>query len=189
MVHKPDNGNRSLGDKLTHRIQRMESADIPNRDVDYELVREENPLESVRIPNRLVGVSASGDFMTEFSKRFEEMVVNSQENKIEVEKIKVALLNLDKRINGSMGEIEKHICEGVAWHRVIVGVIVSIAIQAMAFAYMFGTISEKLSTEIFNGNRREGVQTQLRESIIGLSKDFYLHDKVAVDLHKKGGSK
>ena len=141
--------------------------------------------ETVTIPDRLVGISKSGDYMTEFSRRFEEVIINSQENKVEVEKVKILIQGLDKRINGSMSEIEKHICEGVAWHRVIVGVIVSIAIQAMAFAYMFGAISEKLTTEIFNGNRREGVQTVLRDQMMGLTKDLYLHDNKS---EKKGGT-
>ena len=143
MVHKPDNGDSTQHSVLTHRVQRVESADIPNRDVDYELVREENPLESVRVPNRLVGGS-SGGYMTEFSRRFEEVVDNISKISVDMAKTVTSVSALDKRINGSFEAINKHICEGIIWHKAILSIIVMVIIQIVSIAYLFGILSEKV---------------------------------------------
>ena len=144
MVHKPDNGDSTQRDRLTHRIHHMESDDIPDGDVGYELARETNTLEIVRIPNRLVGISASGDNMTEFSKRFEQLLGDVSGTKIEVEKTKVKLDALDDRINGALAEICKHINEGTVWHRAIIGIIVMVVVQIISISYLFGTLAERV---------------------------------------------
>jgi hypothetical protein len=54
--------------------------------------------------------------------------------------IKEKVLNLDKRINGSIDAIERHIRDGHAWRAGIIGVAVMMIIQSLILASMWGRI-------------------------------------------------
>lgn len=54
--------------------------------------------------------------------------------------IKERVINLDKRINGSIDAIEKHISTGVAWRMGIIGVAAMMIIQSLILASMWGRI-------------------------------------------------
>ena len=47
--------------------------------------------------------------------------------------IETTIVNLDKRINGSLKSIEKHMDEGIRWRIAIVGVGVTLLVQFMGF--------------------------------------------------------
>ena len=59
---------------------------------------------------------------------------------------------IDKRINGSIEDIERHIARGTSWRVGIVGVAAILLIQILSFAYMYGKLCEKvfgLEREVF----------------------------------------
>jgi hypothetical protein len=62
----------------------------------------------------------------------------------EISKTKIDAL--DKRINGSINDIEKHIERGSAWRIAIVcsavGWIIALAIQVAGFCYMWGQLTK-----------------------------------------------
>ena len=58
----------------------------------------------------------------------------------DIEVIKTTVINLDKRINGSIDDIEKHISSGKGWRVGIVGVAVMIIIQTITLASMWGRL-------------------------------------------------
>lgn len=52
--------------------------------------------------------------------------------------------SLDKRINGSIDDIRKHIEHGQAWRVGIIGVGAMLVVQIIAFAYMQGQLNQKI---------------------------------------------
>ena len=54
--------------------------------------------------------------------------------------IKGTLKSLDVRINGSFDIMNKHVVDGEGWRRAILGIIVTIIIQCISFAYLFGIL-------------------------------------------------
>ena len=52
---------------------------------------------------------------------------------------------IDNRINGSIDDIKEHINASVKWRAYIVGIIVSIVVQAVLFAYTFGNLNKTVS--------------------------------------------
>ena len=67
------------------------------------------------------------------------------------EKMMEMVHNIDKtttalsvRINGSIGDIEKHLEMGAAWRIAIVGVIISIVLQVITFSYLWGSASKQI---------------------------------------------
>ncbi len=69
-----------------------------------------------------------------------------------VSRIDERTISIDKRINGSIDDIEKHIERGTSWRIGILGVAVGLIIQVIAFAYMYGQICQKvfsLEREVF----------------------------------------
>ena len=60
--------------------------------------------------------------------------------------MKVSIESLDRRINGSLHEMEKHMDVGNAWRMAILGIIVTIAIQIITFAYLWGGMTAIVDT-------------------------------------------
>jgi hypothetical protein len=52
--------------------------------------------------------------------------------------------SLDKRINGSLHEMEKHMMDGDGWRKALVGIIVSIFLQIITFAYLWGVLTTQV---------------------------------------------
>ena len=61
--------------------------------------------------------------------------------KSDIEVIKTTVVNLDKRINGSIDDIQKHISAGQNWRIGIIGVAVMLILQIISFAYLFGHLA------------------------------------------------
>jgi hypothetical protein len=51
--------------------------------------------------------------------------------------LKVTIENLDKRINGSLHSMERHMEVGNQWRMAIIGIMITIAIQIISFAYLW----------------------------------------------------
>jgi len=51
---------------------------------------------------------------------------------------------IDKRINGSISDIEKHIEHGFKWRMAIAGAIVLVLLNIVAGVYQYGRISERV---------------------------------------------
>ena len=61
-----------------------------------------------------------------------------------VSRIDERTIAIDRRINGSIDDIEKHIERGTSWRIGILGVAVGLIIQVIAFAYMYGQVCQKV---------------------------------------------
>jgi len=57
--------------------------------------------------------------------------------------IKTTIINLDKRINGSIDAVEKHIKDGKTWRAVIISVGVAVVFNVISFAYMYGKLCQR----------------------------------------------
>ena len=66
------------------------------------------------------------------------------ELKTEIAVIKNTILGLDKRINGSINDIEKHIERGSSWRLAISGVAVGLVLQVVFFAYVYGCLNRQV---------------------------------------------
>lgn len=60
--------------------------------------------------------------------------------------VKATMEHLDKRINGSIDAIQQHIKEGYGWRRGILCLAVTIALQIIGFAYLYGKLTETVAT-------------------------------------------
>lgn len=58
--------------------------------------------------------------------------------------LKATVENLDRRINGSLNAISKHMDDGVVWRVAIIGLILSVVMQVVAFAYLWGGLSKQV---------------------------------------------
>jgi hypothetical protein len=60
--------------------------------------------------------------------------------------LKSTVESLDKRINGSLVAIQKHMDVALGWRVAIIGVILSVVLQVVAFAYLWGSLSNQVET-------------------------------------------
>ena len=58
--------------------------------------------------------------------------------------LKVSVENLDKRINGSLIAIQKHMDDGKGWRLSIIGVVFAIIVQIVTFAFMWGGLNKQV---------------------------------------------
>lgn len=71
-------------------------------------------------------------------------------------KLTATVENLDRRINGSLHEMEKHMDSGKGWRMSLIGVIVAIFLQIITFAYLWGGLTEQVEA---NGKRLSNLET------------------------------
>jgi cell division protein FtsB len=161
----------------------MREAVKNNLEPGYELGEENG--EIIRIPTWLCGED-TGLNMTEFSRRFEEMVNNVAKTVTEVEKTKLQIQSLDHRINGSMDAIEKHICEAVIWHRAILTIAVMVVFQIIGFVYIFGMLTERVQNVVKQIEQQGATQNNLSNRIINMRDEIYRVDKSHLDFRKGG---
>jgi hypothetical protein len=69
---------------------------------------------------------------------------------IAIARVEEKVVAIDKRINGSIDDIKKHIEHGQAWRIAIVGVSVGLVLQTIALAFMWGKL---VNTVEFNTRR------------------------------------
>lgn len=69
--------------------------------------------------------------------------------------IETTILSLDKRINGSLLAIEKHINEGKGWRTTIAGLTIAIALQIISFSYLYGRLNKQVEV---NTKRLENIE-------------------------------
>ena len=55
------------------------------------------------------------------------------------------VVNLDKRINGSLKTYQDHIVQGKGWRMAIIGTLVMIVLQIIGFAFVYGTLSKTVN--------------------------------------------
>ena len=71
---------------------------------------------------------------------------------------------LDKRINGTIKDIDKHITQGSRWRVAILGLVLGFLVQIFTFVYMFGrakemtiqnnkTISKLMDLQLYSKNK------------------------------------
>jgi len=60
--------------------------------------------------------------------------------------VKTTVINLDKRINGSIDDINDHIKNGSKWRLAIIGVSATIIINIFIAVYWYGRLSERVDT-------------------------------------------
>lgn len=53
-------------------------------------------------------------------------------------KLTATVENLDRRINGSLHEMEKHMIAGEGWRKALFGIVIAIFLQIITFAYLWG---------------------------------------------------
>ena len=58
--------------------------------------------------------------------------------------LKATIENLDKRINGSLHAIQKHMDDGKGWRMSIVGIIFAMIVQIVTFAFMWGGLNKQV---------------------------------------------
>jgi hypothetical protein len=58
--------------------------------------------------------------------------------------LKVSVENLDKRINGSLMSIQKHMDDGRGWRMSIIGLVFAIIVQIVTFAFMWGGLAKQV---------------------------------------------
>jgi len=75
--------------------------------------------------------------------------------------IKATVKGLDKRINGSIEAIKDHIKQGYTWRATIIGIMVAVVLEVIAFAYTYGILSKTVNTneKIIQGLVSEKVTT------------------------------
>ena len=73
-----------------------------------------------------------------------------------------AVENLDRRINGSLHEMEKHMDVGNAWRTAIVGMIVTIFLQVITFAYLWGGLTTTVSSQEKRMGNIETIESEAR---------------------------
>ena len=102
-------------------------------------------------------------------------------------KMTASIEALDKRINGSLHEMEKHMDEGVGWRVALLGVIITIFIQVGAFLYLWGGL-----TTVVNVNTKKWTvlepehQTLIKDVEVLKEKSYgYRGVPVMVDTHGK----
>jgi hypothetical protein len=68
-------------------------------------------------------------------------------------KMMASVENLDRRINGSLHEMEKHMDDGKGWRMSLIGIIVAIFLQIVTFSYLWGG----LTTTVNNNTKKWAV--------------------------------
>ena len=58
--------------------------------------------------------------------------------------IKATVEAIDKRINGSIDDIQRHITNGQKWRITIMTVALALILNVVAFAYMYGQLCQKV---------------------------------------------
>jgi len=71
--------------------------------------------------------------------------------------IKTTALALDKRINGSIDEIQKHIEHGTAWRVAIIGVFAMMMIQILILSSMWGRLCKTVEVNTVRLNDLEEI--------------------------------
>jgi len=79
-----------------------------------------------------------------------------------IHKIDKTTTELSVRINGSIHDIEHHIRAGQSWRLAIVGVVVSVIIQVIGFAYLWGQASKQIS---INTGRLDVIENSFRQPL------------------------
>jgi hypothetical protein len=74
---------------------------------------------------------------------------------VTITRIDTTLLNVDKRINGSIDDIKKHIEHGQAWRMGIIGVAAMVIIQTLVLSSMWGKL---VRTVEVNTGRIDGLE-------------------------------
>ena len=63
----------------------------------------------------------------------------------DISEIKTTVGRLDSRVNGSIDKIENHLASGQAWRFAIVGTMLTIALQVITFAYLWGCLTKQVT--------------------------------------------
>lgn len=59
-----------------------------------------------------------------------------------IARVEERVIALDKRINGSYDMFLDHVKQGKMWRGVVVGISVTLIVNIIGFAYLFGTLSK-----------------------------------------------
>lgn len=59
--------------------------------------------------------------------------------------IKGTLKSLDIRVNGSLDVMQDHVRQGEKWRQAIIGIVIAGIVQIVGFAYLFGTLTERVN--------------------------------------------
>ena len=96
--------------------------------------------------------------------------------------LKATVENLDKRINGSLEAITKHMDDGDGWRKAIVGIVFCIFIQIGTFAYLWGGVTKQV--EINTGILKH--QENIIEEIRGKTYGFVIDRSKVVEGQRRG---
>jgi hypothetical protein len=62
--------------------------------------------------------------------------------KIDLARTEERIIALDKRINGSIGTFYDHVKQGKTWRMAVAGIALTIVLEFIGFAFVFGTLFE-----------------------------------------------
>lgn len=101
--------------------------------------------------------------------------------------IKATLESLDKRINGSMDAVKKHIEQGDGWRKTIIGIICLGIIQVATFSYTWGVLNTKVSSHI-EEERNWSYKTGVYDEKIGWIEQQLLDKEIGYGKRKSKGN-
>jgi hypothetical protein len=82
-------------------------------------------------------------------------------------RVEERLIAVDKRINGSIADIEKHIEHGAKWRLSIIGVASALILAVIGWVYAYGQIAKQVEVNtdklIKQEDIKETVRTQLEQ--------------------------
>jgi hypothetical protein len=67
----------------------------------------------------------------------------------DIQVIKEKVTNVDRRVNGSIDAIEKHIKDGKTWRAIVASTALAIILNVVAFSYMYGKLCQKTDTVVY----------------------------------------
>jgi hypothetical protein len=77
-------------------------------------------------------------------------------------KMTASIENLDKRINGTLHDMEIYMDSGKAWRMSIIGIILTIILQVVTFAYLWGGLSNQVYV---NSSRLNNIEIIEKEAL------------------------
>ena len=80
-------------------------------------------------------------------------------------RVEERLIAVDKRINGSIESIEKHIEHGGKWRLSIIGVAVTLVLAVIGWVYAYGQIAKQVEVNTDKWAKHEDIRVLLKEQL------------------------
>lgn len=138
MVYKPFHGNGTRSDNLTHQVWFVEYSDIHGRDAVYDTAESKVAVETLRVSDGLICGDAIA--MTEFSTKFEKLLNDIVQIKVDAGEAKSETKVLSARLNGTVERMNIHLDEASKRQHMLDKLWVTIVVQIITFAFFLGGV-------------------------------------------------